>query len=180
MTSKNSARRMRLLSTFKIAARALRRNKMRSALTALGIIIGVGALIAMISIGHGAKAMVEAQVASLGQNRDGVAPQSFGRLNVAQRLFPVSLLGIHLRHQGVNRWIGRRQLECGIEIIDRKLSLAQTGVSHAAIEVGIHIVRLQIYRSGLSTEDKLSRVEHLQSTGSHAQPQTAGLPLLDF
>ncbi len=68
MTSKNFARRMRLLSTFKIAARALRRNKMRSALTALGIIIGVGAVIAMVSIGNGAKAQVEAQIASLGEN----------------------------------------------------------------------------------------------------------------
>ncbi|MEN3370510.1 MAG: putative transport system permease protein [Verrucomicrobiota bacterium] len=62
------ARRMRLLSTFKIAIRALRRNKMRSALTALGIIIGVGAVIAMVSIGNGAKAQVEAQIAGLGEN----------------------------------------------------------------------------------------------------------------
>jgi putative ABC transport system permease protein len=62
------ARRMRLLSTFKIAARALRRNKLRSALTALGIIIGVGAVIAMVSIGNGAKAQVEAQIAGLGEN----------------------------------------------------------------------------------------------------------------
>src|SRR5881394_2372911 len=68
MTSKNFARRLRLASTFKIAARALRRNKLRSALTALGIIIGVGAVIAMVSIGNGAKAQVEARIASLGQN----------------------------------------------------------------------------------------------------------------
>ncbi len=59
---------MRLASTFTIAARALRRNKMRSVLTALGIIIGVGAVIAMVSIGNGAKAQVEAQIASLGEN----------------------------------------------------------------------------------------------------------------
>lgn len=59
---------MRLGSTFIIALRALRRNKLRSALTALGIIIGVGAVIAMVSIGNGAKAQVEAQVAGLGRN----------------------------------------------------------------------------------------------------------------
>ncbi len=59
---------MRLTSTFKIAFRALRRNKLRSALTALGIIIGVGAVIAMVGIGNGAKAQVEAQIASLGEN----------------------------------------------------------------------------------------------------------------
>ncbi len=59
---------MRLESSFKIAGRALRRNKMRSVLTALGIIIGVGAVIAMVSIGNGAKAQVEQQIASLGEN----------------------------------------------------------------------------------------------------------------
>ncbi len=59
---------MRILVTIKTALRALRRNKMRSVLTALGIIIGVGAVIAMVGIGNGAKAQIEAQIASLGQN----------------------------------------------------------------------------------------------------------------
>jgi len=59
---------MRIESTLNIAFRALRRNKMRSVLTALGIIIGVAAVIAMVGIGNGAKAQVEAQIASLGQN----------------------------------------------------------------------------------------------------------------
>jgi putative ABC transport system permease protein len=59
---------MRAASTLLIALRALRRNKLRSILTALGIIIGVGSFIAMVAIGNGAKAQVEAQVASLGQN----------------------------------------------------------------------------------------------------------------
>ena len=58
---------MRLGSTFKVAVRALQRNKLRSVLTALGIIIGVGAVIAMVGIGNGAKAQVEAQIASLGK-----------------------------------------------------------------------------------------------------------------
>ena len=59
---------MKIESTFAIAFRALRRNKMRSVLTSLGIIIGVGAVIAMVSIGNGAKAQVEQQIASLGEN----------------------------------------------------------------------------------------------------------------
>src|SRR4051812_27760631 len=59
---------MRLGSTVKVAFRALRRNKLRSVLTALGIIIGVGAVVAMVGIGNGAKAQVEAQIASLGEN----------------------------------------------------------------------------------------------------------------
>lgn len=59
---------MRLGVTFLTAFRALRRNKMRSLLTALGIIIGVGAVIAMVGIGNGAKSQVEAQIASMGDN----------------------------------------------------------------------------------------------------------------
>ena len=68
---------MRVINTIKVALRALRRNTMRSILTALGIIIGVGAVIAMVSIGNGAKAQVEAQVASLGENVITVFPGSF-------------------------------------------------------------------------------------------------------
>ncbi len=59
---------MRIGSTVTVSLRALRRNTMRSILTALGIIIGVAAVIAVFSIGNGAKAQVEAQIASLGQN----------------------------------------------------------------------------------------------------------------
>jgi len=54
--------------TMRAALRALRRNKMRSALTTLGIVIGVAAVIAMVSIGRGANAAVQQQIASLGTN----------------------------------------------------------------------------------------------------------------
>src|SRR5437773_3437942 len=59
---------MNVLNATRIALHALGRNKLRSALTALGIIIGVGSLIALLGVGHGARAQVEAQVASLGEN----------------------------------------------------------------------------------------------------------------
>jgi putative ABC transport system permease protein len=59
---------MRYLVILKVAFRALRRNKLRTALTMLGIIIGVGAVIAMVGIGNGAKAQVQARIAALGQN----------------------------------------------------------------------------------------------------------------
>ncbi len=68
---------MRFTNTFRVALRALRRNTMRSILTALGMIIGVAAVITMVSIGNGAKVQVEAQVASLGQNLITVMPGSF-------------------------------------------------------------------------------------------------------
>ena len=49
---------MNLFVTFKVALRALARNKMRSILTMLGIIIGVAAVIAMVGIGQGASASI--------------------------------------------------------------------------------------------------------------------------
>ncbi len=59
---------MNVFDSTGIALSALRRNKLRSALTALGIIIGVGSLITLLGLGQGARAEVEAQVASLGEN----------------------------------------------------------------------------------------------------------------
>ena len=53
----------------RIALRAIRVNKLRSALTMLGVIIGVGAVIAMVAIGEGAKARVAKQMERLGSNR---------------------------------------------------------------------------------------------------------------
>jgi len=58
----------RLLASLRIALRALMVNKMRSALTMLGIIIGVSAVIAMIAVGSGAKARIAEQIASMGSN----------------------------------------------------------------------------------------------------------------
>jgi putative ABC transport system permease protein len=68
---------MRLLATIRLALRALRRNKMRTVLTMLGIIIGVGSVIAAVSITTGARVQVEAKVASLGQNVVSVFSGSF-------------------------------------------------------------------------------------------------------
>jgi putative ABC transport system permease protein len=59
---------MRIFRFIKIAGRALRRNKMRSLLTMLGIIIGVGAVIGSVSLTSGATKQVEDQVSSLGEN----------------------------------------------------------------------------------------------------------------
>ncbi len=57
-----------LSPTLRTALGALRRNKLRSALTTLGVIIGVGAVIAMMEIGQGSKAALEATIASMGAN----------------------------------------------------------------------------------------------------------------
>jgi putative ABC transport system permease protein len=67
---------MNALVTFRIAIRALLRNKMRSFLTTLGIIIGVAAVIAMVAIGEGAKAKVEEAFAAMGTSLLIVMPGS--------------------------------------------------------------------------------------------------------
>src|SRR5512142_337413 len=59
---------MDLLSIIRIAMRALARNKMRSSLTMLGIIIGVGAVIAMVGLGQGAQQKIQEQIAAMGSN----------------------------------------------------------------------------------------------------------------
>ncbi|MBI5606205.1 MAG: ABC transporter permease [Deltaproteobacteria bacterium] len=59
---------MKPLSSLKVALRALQINKMRSFLTMLGIIIGVGAVIVMVAIGSGAREMIAQQIASMGSN----------------------------------------------------------------------------------------------------------------
>src|SRR5256714_13111160 len=59
---------MDLLAIIRIAMRALARNKMRSSLTMLGIIIGVGAVIAMVSVGQGAQKQAQDQIAAMGSN----------------------------------------------------------------------------------------------------------------
>ncbi|HET7853261.1 MAG TPA: ABC transporter permease [Candidatus Methylomirabilis sp.] len=59
---------MNIAASFQIALRALRVNKMRSALTMLGIIIGVSAVIAMMAVGAGAREQIAAQIRSIGSN----------------------------------------------------------------------------------------------------------------
>lgn len=70
---------MRFIEILRIAFDALLRNKMRSILTMLGIIIGVGAVIAMVAIGKGAQTQVEAQISGLGSNILMVFPGSTSR-----------------------------------------------------------------------------------------------------
>ena len=65
---------MNFLAILKVAVRALNRNKLRTALTMLGIIIGVGAVIALVSIGQGAQAMIQDQINQMGTNMMFIMP----------------------------------------------------------------------------------------------------------
>ncbi len=66
--SRSRERRMNPFHTLRVALRAILRNKLRAFLTTLGIVIGVGAVIAMMAIGAGAKAQVEQAFAAMGTN----------------------------------------------------------------------------------------------------------------
>ena len=66
------------IETFKLAIQAIARNALRSFLTVLGIVIGVGAVIAMVTIGNGTTAKVTADMAKLGTNLLFVRPGQFG------------------------------------------------------------------------------------------------------
>jgi len=59
---------LNFLLIFRVALQAIGRNKLRSGLTMLGIMIGVGAVISMIAIGSGAKARIQEQIAAMGSN----------------------------------------------------------------------------------------------------------------
>src|ERR1051326_117743 len=65
---------MNWLAIIRVAIRALNRNKLRTALTMLGIIIGVGAVIALVSIGQGAQAMIQGQINGMGTNMMIIVP----------------------------------------------------------------------------------------------------------
>jgi putative ABC transport system permease protein len=67
---------MKLLAAMRIALRALRVNRLRSALTMLGIIIGVGAVIAMVAVGSGATERIQEQIQAIGSNLIMVVPGS--------------------------------------------------------------------------------------------------------
>jgi len=73
---------MRVKNLLKIALRSMNRNKMRTFLTMLGIIIGVGSVIAMLAIGQGSKKSIEAQIASLGTNILMIRPEASSQGNV--------------------------------------------------------------------------------------------------
>src|ERR1700753_1576549 len=80
---------MNIANLFRIAYRALLRNKLRAFLTMLGIIIGVASVIAMVAIGQGSKQSIHDQLSSMGSNMITVLPSSNlnGGVRIAGRIF---------------------------------------------------------------------------------------------
>lgn len=83
---------MNYQNLFKIALRAIAANKMRSFLTALGIIIGIAAVITMLAIGQGSKASIKANIAEMGSNMIMISPGADMRGGVRQDASSVETL----------------------------------------------------------------------------------------
>jgi putative ABC transport system permease protein len=83
-----------LLMTIQLAFRVLRANPLRAGLTMLGIIIGVGAVVAMVSLGEGASTLIQSQIASLGTNALIVVPGATTVSGVRSGLGGVSTLTV--------------------------------------------------------------------------------------
>ncbi|HEX6535597.1 MAG TPA: ABC transporter permease [Gemmatimonadaceae bacterium] len=75
---------MKRSTLVKVAAQSILKNKMRTLLTMLGIIIGVGAVIVMVALGHGAQSQIQSQIASLGTNLIVVMPGATAQGGVSQ------------------------------------------------------------------------------------------------
>ena len=75
---------MKRSTLLKVASQSILKNKMRTLLTMLGIVIGVGAVIVMVAIGHGARAQIQAQINNLGTNMLVVTPGSTAQGGVSQ------------------------------------------------------------------------------------------------
>ena len=87
---------MKIINLIRIAIRALQRNKLRAFLTMLGIIIGVGAVIAMVAIGQGSKKSIQDQLSSMGSNMITIRPNSNQTAGGGARLDATNLQSLTL------------------------------------------------------------------------------------
>jgi putative ABC transport system permease protein len=100
---------MSVLMVFRIALKALGRNKLRTMLTMLGMIIGVGAVITMVALGTGAQSTIEEQVKATGTNMITISPGNFtsGGVRMGEgsgsRLMPAAAAA--LRDLPVVQWV---------------------------------------------------------------------------
>jgi len=127
---------MKLFDSFRSALQSLVVNKLRSALTMLGVIIGVAAVIAMVSVGNGASASVQSTILSLGSNLVTVSPQ-FGTDN--------GLKGAGAQAQNLT-------------VDDMRSIQAQLGGSIAAIEAEQQTGRWQVTAAGQNTNTQVTGV----------------------
>jgi putative ABC transport system permease protein len=104
---------------FKIAVRALIRNKLRAILTMLGIVIGVASVIAMLAIGEGSKQSIREKMSSMGTNMIIIMPITNGGLNIgAKSLLSMKYSDVEsLRNEAVNLTLVSPEVRVNVEVI---------------------------------------------------------------
>jgi putative ABC transport system permease protein len=117
---------MGILDIFEVALVSLTRNKIRSFLTMLGIIIGVGAVIAMMAVGTGAQENIKQQIASLGTNVILIFPGSFNQggvrtgMGTASSITPEDLVAIQTQCPSVA--MATPSVRSGAQIVYQELN----------------------------------------------------------
>ena len=110
---------MNYSNLFKIAVRALIRNKLRAILTMLGIVIGVASVIAMLAIGEGSKQSIREKMSSMGTNMIIIMPITNGGLNIgAKSLLSMKYSDVEsLRNEAVNLSSVSPEVRVNVEVI---------------------------------------------------------------
>jgi putative ABC transport system permease protein len=127
-----------ILATLSMALREIRRNTMRSVLTMLGIVIGVGAVIALVTIGEGATARVKQDIGKLGDNLLIVSPgggRGYGQSAAAPNFQKEDALAIQREVTGAERVAATAQRQVQVISGNRNARTQATGTSPAYLDI---------------------------------------------
>jgi len=157
---------MSIFMIFRVALKALNRNKMRTALTMLGMIIGVAAVITMVALGTGAQSALEAQIATAGTNMIQVQSGNYG--NSGDRgIASLEFLG-KLYIQGGHR------IEFGYTYM--RLDTSDKGEAMAAVEIARQeALRIEKKFSRYRDDNLVYRINHSQGEPVPVDEETARL-----
>jgi putative ABC transport system permease protein len=163
-------------NTFQTAVEAIGRNLLRSALTSLGIIIGVAAVIVMMAIGGGARASIEAQVSSLGTNviTIGAGSMNFGGVRMGQGA--VTTLTAADAEAILREVPGVRSVSPGVSLRTQVVSSTgnwQTQVQGAGQAI-VDIRAWPVATGAFFTEDDVERAAKVAVLGSVVRDQLFG------
>ena len=121
-----------------LALRAIRRHLLRSFLTVLGIVIGVAAVITMVTVGNGVTASVQSQISALGANTLMIVPDTQGRAAGSAAIRPFTTGDVEaIREQvgGVRAVAGLRQIGVSLQYEGVKWSTNGQGASNVGLDV---------------------------------------------
>jgi putative ABC transport system permease protein len=133
-----------ILATLSMALREIRRNTMRSVLTMLGIVIGVGAVIALVTIGEGATARVKQDIGKLGDNLLIVSPgggRGYGQSAAAPNFQKEDAVAIQREVTGAERVAATAQRQVQVISGNRNARTQATGTSPAYLDIRSYQVK---------------------------------------